>query len=120
MRTISVFKDAAALLKYGSRAPFGVILVTLKSRTDKTTINYNNSFRINCAVNLPEMMDSYTFANYFNAAARNSHWEIIHQSVMQQMLDFQAAGGTNKGGWKQMARYGENQLVTRLPLLMQH
>ncbi len=100
IENISVLKDAAASSIYGSRAPFGVILVTTKKgRTDKTTINYNNSFRINSAVNLPEMMDSYTFANYFNAAARNSHWgDQFNQSVMQQMLDFQAAGGTNKGG----------------------
>lgn len=33
----------------------------------KPTINYNNSFRFNSPVNLPEMMDLYTFANYFNA-----------------------------------------------------
>lgn len=100
IESISVLKDAAASSIYGSRAPFGVILVTTKKgKSGKTTINYNNSFRVNSPINLPKMMDSYTFANYFNTAAHNSHWgDQFDEGVMQQMLDFQAAGGTNKGG----------------------
>ena len=100
IEAISVLKDAAASSIYGSRAPFGVILITTKKgKAGKTTISYNNSFRISSPVHLPEMMDSYTFATYFNEAARNTHWgDQFSASVMQQMLDFQAAGGTNKGG----------------------
>lgn len=100
IENISVLKDAAASSIYGSRAPFGVILITTKKgKAGKATINYNNSFRFNSPVNLPQMMDSYTFANYFNSAAHNSNWgDQFSASVMQQMLDFQAAGGTNKGG----------------------
>lgn len=100
IENISVLKDAAASSIYGSRAPFGVILVTTKKgRAGKATINYNNSFRFNSPVNLPEMMDSYTFANYFNEAARNGNQgQQFSNAVMQKMLDFQAAGGTNTGG----------------------
>ncbi len=100
IENVSVLKDAAASSIYGSRAPFGVILITTKKgKAGKATINYNNSFRFNSPVNLPQMMDSYTFANYFNSAAHNSNWgDQFTASVMQQMLDFQAAGGTNKGG----------------------
>lgn len=100
IENISVLKDAAASSIYGSRAPFGVILVTTKKgRAGKATINYNNSFRFNSPVNLPEMMDSYTFANYFNEAARNGNQgQQFSNAVMQKMLEFQAAGGTNKGG----------------------
>lgn len=100
IENISVLKDAAASSIYGSRAPFGVILVTTKKgKSGKASINYNNSFRISSPVNLPKMMDSYTFANYFNSAARNSHsGDLFSKSVMQQMLDFQAAGKTNRGG----------------------
>ena len=72
IESISVLKDAAASSIYGSRAPFGVILVTTKKgKSGKPTINYNNSFRFNSPVNLPEMMDSYTFAHYFNDAETN-------------------------------------------------
>ena len=46
IENISVLKDAAASSIYGSRAPFGVILVTTKKgKSGKPTINYNNSFR---------------------------------------------------------------------------
>ena len=48
IENVSVLKDAAASSIYGSRAPFGVILVTTKSgKAGKTQINYNNSFRWN-------------------------------------------------------------------------
>ena len=100
IENISVLKDAAASSIYGSRAPFGVILVTTKKgKSGKANINYNNNFRFNSPVHLPEMMDSYTFANYFNLAARNTGWgNQFSDEVMQKMLDFQAAGGTNTGG----------------------
>jgi len=48
IENISVLKDAAASSIYGSRAPFGVILVTTKSgKNGKTQINYNSNFRWN-------------------------------------------------------------------------
>lgn len=73
IENISVLKDASASSIYGSRAAGGVILVTTKSgRAGKTSINYNNSFRFNSPLNMPEMMDSYTWANYMNAASVNS------------------------------------------------
>lgn len=47
IESISILKDAAASSIYGSRAPFGVILVTTKKgKEGKPTINYNNNFRI--------------------------------------------------------------------------
>lgn len=73
IESISVLKDAAASSIYGSRAPFGVILVTTKKGSEgKATINYNNSFRLSSLMNLAKSMDSYTFATYFNDAAYNS------------------------------------------------
>ncbi len=73
IENISVLKDASASSIYGSRAAGGVILVTTKSgKTGKTVINYNNSFRFNSPLNMPEMMDSYTWAQYMNLASINS------------------------------------------------
>lgn len=73
IETISVLKDASASSIYGSRASGGVVLVTTKSgKEGKININYNNSFRFNSALNMPEMMDSYTWANYMNEASINS------------------------------------------------
>ena len=59
IENISVLKDAAASSIYGSRAPFGVILITTKSgKSGKTQVTYNNSLRWSTATNLPDMMDS--------------------------------------------------------------
>lgn len=92
IETISVLKDAAASSIYGSRAPFGVILVTTKKGSvGKMSINYNNNFRVSNPVNLPKMMDSYTFANYFNAGSMNNGGgQIFNDELMQKMLDYQA------------------------------
>ena len=92
IENISVLKDASSTSIYGSRAPFGVILITTKSgKKGKTSISYNNSFRWASPINLPEMMDSYTFANYFNSANQNSGQSVFFSfDVMQKMLDFQS------------------------------
>ncbi|MFI3321161.1 MAG: TonB-dependent receptor [Rikenellaceae bacterium] len=72
IESISVLKDAAASSIYGSRAPFGVILVTTKKGSaGKMTVNYNNSFRVSSLMNLPNTVDSYSFAHYFNDALTN-------------------------------------------------
>lgn len=74
IESISVLKDAAAASIYGSRAPFGVILVTTKKGADgKPTINYNNSFRFSNLINRPHTQDSYTFALSMNDYMTNSN-----------------------------------------------
>jgi TonB-linked SusC/RagA family outer membrane protein len=72
IENISVLKDIAASSIYGSKAPFGVILITTKKgKAGKTTVSYNNNFRINSPVLLPEFPDSYTFALYYNDGCVN-------------------------------------------------
>lgn len=92
IENISVLKDAAAASIYGSRAPFGVILITTKKgKAGKASISYNNNFRIASPINLPKMMDSYTFANFFNAASLNNGGGMIfNDDIMQQMIDYQS------------------------------
>ncbi len=69
IENISVLKDAAASSIYGSRAPFGVILVTTKSgKEGKVRVNYNNSFRYKTPLNMPDMMNSLQFIAYNNDA----------------------------------------------------
>ncbi len=73
IESISVLKDAAASSIYGSRAPFGVILVTTKSGRDgKVTINYNNSFRFGTPVHMNHMMNSVDFAAWMNNSFQNN------------------------------------------------
>ncbi|WP_461491596.1 SusC/RagA family TonB-linked outer membrane protein [Pontibacter sp. HJ8] len=72
IESISVLKDAAASSIYGSRAPFGVILITTKKgKAGKTSVSYNNNFRSTSPIGLPTMMDSHTFALYWNEASAN-------------------------------------------------
>lgn len=73
IENISVLKDAASSAIYGSRAAFGVILITTKAgREGKMRINFNSNLRFSTATQIPEMMDSEMFANYWNVAGANS------------------------------------------------
>lgn len=71
---ISVLKDVAASSIYGSRAPFGVILITTKSgsKDGKVKINYNNSFRWSSPIRLKHMMNSVDFASWMNNSKVNN------------------------------------------------
>lgn len=67
IESVSVLKDAASSSIYGARAAFGVILITTKSgKSGKTRVNYSGNVRFSDAIQLPDMVDSYTFAQYFN------------------------------------------------------
>jgi TonB-linked SusC/RagA family outer membrane protein len=75
VESVSVLKDAAASSIYGSRAPFGVILITTKKgKKGEAEVTYNNNFRYSSAVSTPRMADSYSFVQSFNAASRNAGW----------------------------------------------
>ena len=91
IESISVLKDAAASSIYGSRAPFGVILVTTKKgKEGKMSVNYNNNFRFNSPINLPSSADSYSWALYFNDAANNDgNADDIGAKRLQRIKDYQ-------------------------------
>jgi tonB-linked outer membrane protein, susC/ragA family len=71
IENISVLKDAAASSIYGSRAPFGVILVTTKTGSKgKSLVRYNNSFRFSQPLKIANQMDSWHLVNYLNDVQR--------------------------------------------------
>lgn len=73
IESISVLKDAASSSLYGSRAAFGVVLVTTKSgKEGKVSISYNNSLRYSSPTLVPKFLDSETFMHYLNEAYRNN------------------------------------------------
>lgn len=73
IETLSVLKDASTASIYGSRAAGGVVLVTTKKgKSGKAQVNYNNRFSFDSPLNMPEMMDSYTWAVYMNDASINA------------------------------------------------
>ena len=65
IENISILKDAAASAIYGSRAAFGVILVTTRGGRDEgLTINYNNSFVWRTITRMPDIItDPYKVMN---------------------------------------------------------
>lgn len=55
------------------------------------TINYNNSFRYSGPTNLPNQLDSYRFANFFNEAAVNQGDKIIFdEETIGRIQDYMA------------------------------
>jgi TonB-linked SusC/RagA family outer membrane protein len=91
---ISVLKDASASSIYGSRAPFGVILITTKSgNTDgKTSINYNNSFRSSNPINKKHMMNSQQFASWMNDTKTNQGQSVrFDEKYMDRILAWRNA-----------------------------
>lgn len=112
IESISVLKDASSSSIYGSRAAFGVILVTTKSgKEGKARVSYQGNLRFATATQIPEMMNSLEFAQYFNQAAANKGVQPpFSEGRIQQIKDFMA--GTSKPGeeagtfWK---GYKENE-----------
>ena len=73
VESVSVLKDAASASIYGSRAAFGVILVTTKSgKAGKVKVNYSGDIRFSTATQVPKMANSLQFATYFNTANINA------------------------------------------------
>lgn len=101
---ISVLKDAASSSIYGSRAPFGVILITTKSgRTDgNATFNYNDNFRAQSPLNRRHMMSSPMFASWVNDAFTN----------MGQGVFFQADRFSRIMAWYNAKPYKPGQRIT--------
>ena len=91
IESVSVLKDAASSSIYGARAAFGVILITTKSgKSGKTRVNYSGNVRFSDAIQLPDMVDSYTFAQYFNRASTNGgESPTFDEKALQNILDFQ-------------------------------
>ncbi len=88
IESISVLKDAAASSIYGSRAPFGVILITTKKgKSGKVTVNYNNSFRFNSPIRQKHMMNSVDFAAWMNDSYYNSGWGTYFNSDYMKQIE---------------------------------
>lgn len=92
IESVSVLKDAASASIYGARAAFGVILVTTKSgKEGKTRVTYSGDVRFSTATQVPKMLDSYRFAQYWNVAQANQNGGAnFTDDVLQKIQNFQA------------------------------
>lgn len=100
VESISVLKDAASASIYGSRAAFGVILVTTKhGKEQKTRVSYNNNFRIGDAIRIPEGMDSYIFSVFMNEAHYNANLgPHFSEETQKNMIEYLKTGFTTEDG----------------------
>jgi len=75
IESVSVLKDAASASIYGSRATFGVVLITTKNASKdegKFNFNYNGNVSFLSPCNLPDVIDDgYVYANLFQEAYYN-------------------------------------------------
>ncbi len=105
IENISVLKDAAAASIYGSRAPFGVVLVTTKSgKEGRTQINYNMNYRIQTPVKMPKMANAYEFVTFFDDAEFNGNGKHLfsedYRNAVKEAMETGNWGiyGTGSGG----------------------
>ena len=87
IESISVLKDAAASSIYGSRAPFGVVLVTTKSgKSGRAQINYNMNMRYSTPIKMPDMANSYEFVNLFDDTEYNGSGKHLYTDEYRQFV----------------------------------
>lgn len=84
--SISILKDASASAVYGSRAAFGVVLITTKkgAKNQPTRVEYSNNMSVNVPIYIPNMESSLVYATAFNQAAANAG---ITPTFGQEQLD---------------------------------
>lgn len=78
IETISVLKDAASASIYGTRAAWGVILITTKqgNHNDKVQVSYSNNFAWNTPTKMPEVASATDNANFI--------WAIMQREGLNQ------------------------------------
>lgn len=90
IESVSVLKDASASSIYGSRAAFGVILVTTKNGSkDRVSISYSGDVRFSTATQLPNMTNSLEWAGLFNEAQYNELGAYVFtEETLERMRKF--------------------------------
>lgn len=91
VESISVLKDASASAIYGSRAAYGVILVTTKKgKEGKMAVNYNTYYAVQSAIVLPKWLGAYDYATLRNEAATNAGKTLVYTPANLQAIKDQS------------------------------
>lgn len=73
IESISVLKDASSTAIYGSRASNGIILITtVKGNSERNEIKYDFNYGWQTPTALPDVLDSWIYADLYNEAMSNS------------------------------------------------
>ena len=123
IQDISVLKDAASAAVYGSRAAFGVILITTKgaSSKDKVSVSYSNNFAWSSATILPEFvntvdqLEASLQAYYRNPTGANAKTEVggmFYKDLLPYAKAWQEQhGGKRYTDYRQMMPYVDENNV---------
>ena len=113
--SISVLKDAASAMIYGSKAAFGVILITTKkgAKEESVQVNYSNNFSWQNPAKSIDMAGSngirYTLDSQINRDSpmpAGGFWRVNEESY-QGILDWQQKYG-NSVKWNSPVLYGRD------------
>ena len=91
VQSVSVLKDAASASIYGSRAAYGVVLITTKGgrKSQPTRISVDASLSFNGPTTRPRYMNSVEYANYMNAAQQTmTGRDYFDPTQMQHIRDY--------------------------------
>lgn len=103
IESISVLKDAAASAIYGARAAYGVILVTTKKGEDgKARINYQGTVGWSAPTVLPDMVDSYSFAKYWNDGCTNAGSPRLYSEEKMALLQQYIKDPSSVNPWAEL------------------
>ncbi len=114
IENISVLKDAASAAIYGSRASNGVILITTKKGSKGAArLSYDFVYAVQTPTFMPEIVDSWIYAELRNEALINSGRSI--QFSPEQIQNFRL-NGPNSNWMKEIYRSNSPQQTHNLSL----
>lgn len=115
IESISVLKDAASASIYGTRAAWGVVLITTKSGkkgTEKMSVTYSNNFSWNTPTTVPEIAPAYEGAVMAMKANQRTNPNATQWAVVGAWYD--AASVEKMKEWQE--QYGGQDLGTEMVL----
>lgn len=91
IESVSVLKDASSAAIYGSRAPYGVVLITTKGASKgRPTVSYQANFSFESPTSRPDFVsDGYTWAEHFYKAYYN--YNFSNPSGINKTMEFSTA-----------------------------
>jgi len=104
IESISVLKDAASCAIYGARAAYGVILVTTKKGDEgKAKVDYRFNAGWTTPTVLPDMVNSYDFATYWNDGCRNTGSARLYSDAKMALLKQFCEDPTSVDPWQELS-----------------
>lgn len=94
IESISVLKDASASAIYGSRAPFGVVLVSTKKgkKNQPIRVQYTDNISLASPIGVPHFVDALTWVTAYNKVSENTGVAPVYPAEQVQRVKDYIAG----------------------------